>query len=175
LALHFCVLVGAIGAWGALNVGVLRVASCVGPALGARVLRQALFHATLSVLCGVGLMPMQLRFRVPLLPSSGLLLAALICAPASAQNEFRDDGFLSAPSASSAAQRSLVDPEVTIIETDTEVVYEYRVKGQLYMVKVEPIVGPPFFLVDTNGDGILDVQDQRPPDLAVPQWLLFSW
>jgi hypothetical protein len=42
-------------------------------------------------------------------------------------------------------------------------------------VKVEPIVGPPFFLLDTNGDGILDVQEQRPPELAVPQWLLFSW
>ncbi len=68
-----------------------------------------------------------------------------------------------------------IEPEVTIIETENEVIYEYRVKGQLYMVKIDPIAGPPYYLLDTNGDGKLDVQDQRPPALAVPQWEIFSW
>ena len=87
-----------------------------------------------------------------------------------------DDGFLSAPAVPvppSPADR--VEPEVTIIETDEEVIYEYRVKGRVYMVKIEPIAGPPYYLLDTNGDGTLDVQENRVPDLAVPQWLLFSW
>ncbi len=84
--------------------------------------------------------------------------------------------FLSAPSVPvppSAAGR--VEPEVTIIETDEEVIYEYRVRGQVYMVKIQPVAGPPYYLLDTNGDGILDVQENRTPNLALPQWLLFRW
>jgi hypothetical protein len=68
-----------------------------------------------------------------------------------------------------------VQPEVTIVERDDGVVYEYRVKGQLYMAKVVPASGPSYYLLDTDGDGILDVQRSGTPDLAVPQWLLFSW
>ena len=120
-------------------------------------------------------MSMRSRFRVCHLPSALVVSVGLGWGSVSAQEEFGQDGFLSAPDVPSSAQQRLVDPEVTIIETDTEVIYEYRVRGRLYMVKVEPIVGPPFFLLDTNGDGILDVQEQRPPELAVPQWLLFSW
>jgi hypothetical protein len=37
------------------------------------------------------------------------------------------------------------------------------------------MVGPPYYLLDVDGDGTLDVQDRRVPALAVPQWLLFSW
>lgn len=90
-----------------------------------------------------------------------------------------DDGFLSAPEVPSLPGAyegdSVSAPEVTIIETDEEVIYEYRVKGQVYMVKVEPIAGPSYYMLDTNGDGILDVQEQDAPELSVPQWLLFSW
>jgi hypothetical protein len=38
-----------------------------------------------------------------------------------------------------------------------------------------PAVGPSYYLLDTNGDGVLDVQNSNTPDLNVPQWLLFSW
>lgn len=89
------------------------------------------------------------------------------------------DGFLSAPEVPSLPGpyegESVSAPEVTITETDEEVIYEYRVKGEVYMVKVEPIAGPPYYMMDTDGDGVLDVQESRAPDLAVPQWLLFSW
>jgi DNA/RNA endonuclease YhcR with UshA esterase domain len=87
-----------------------------------------------------------------------------------------DDAFLSAPAVPAppgAAER--VEPEVTIIETDEEVIYEYSVKGQVYMVKIEPVAGPPYYLLDTDGDGTLDVQESHEPNLALPQWLLFSW
>jgi hypothetical protein len=87
--------------------------------------------------------------------------------------------FLSAPEVPSIPGRYAGDsasaPEVTITETDEGTVYEYRVKGQVYMVKIQPPLGPPYFLIDTNGDGVLDVEERRAPDLAVPQWLLFSW
>jgi hypothetical protein len=109
-----------------------------------------------------------------------LLLAASIglagATGARAQMADDDGGFLSAPAVPTpprAADR--VEPEVTIIETDEEVIYEYRVKGRVYMVKIQPIVGPPYYLLDTNGDGTLDVQESYEPNIALPQWLLFSW
>ncbi|MBK5930225.1 DUF2782 domain-containing protein [Halochromatium salexigens] len=109
---------------------------------------------------------------------AALLLLTLAFAPVASLAQ--GGGFLSAPEVPSIpgpyAGDSASAPEVTITETDEGTVYEYRVKGQVYMVKVEPSVGPPYFLLDTNGDGTLDVEERRAPsDLAVPQWLLFSW
>lgn len=68
-----------------------------------------------------------------------------------------------------------VEPEVTIIETEKETIYEYRVRGQLYMVRIQPVAGPAYYLLDTTGDGQLDVQRDRIWNNAIPQWLLFSW
>ena len=96
-------------------------------------------------------MPILLRF-LPLLP-------VLACAPSFAP----------------AQTGAVLEPEVTIIQTETETIHEYRVKGQIYMVRVDPVAGPPYYLLDTDGDGVLDVQQARVPDLAVPQWLLFRW
>ncbi|WP_462319917.1 DUF2782 domain-containing protein [Halochromatium sp.] len=111
---------------------------------------------------------------------AALLLLCVVLAPPALRAQDGSGGFLSAPEVPSIPGRYAGDsasaPEVTITETDEGTVYEYRVKGQVYMVKVQPIVGPPYFLLDTNGDGVLDVQERRQtPDLAVPQWLLFSW
>ncbi len=106
-----------------------------------------------------------------------MLLAWGICHCTAAMAQPGDESpFLSGPAVPlppTTAER--VEPEVTIIETDKEVIYEYRVKGQVYMVKIEPISGPPYYLLDTDGDGTLDVQETRAPNLALPQWLLFSW
>ncbi|MBB1075826.1 DUF2782 domain-containing protein [Rhodoferax sp. 4810] len=68
-----------------------------------------------------------------------------------------------------------LEPEVTITETPSETITSYRVKGQVYLVKIQPMAGAPYYLVDTNGDGVLDVQQAETSELAVPQWLLFKW
>ncbi|MBK5939098.1 DUF2782 domain-containing protein [Halochromatium roseum] len=110
---------------------------------------------------------------------AALFLLALALAPAALLAQGDAGSFLSAPEVPSIPGRYAGDsasaPEVTITETEEGTVYEYRVRGQVYMVKIQPIVGPPYFLLDTNGDGVLDVDERRAPDLAVPQWLLFSW
>ena len=81
-----------------------------------------------------------------------------------------------APAIPSATYRGeAVEPEVTIIETEKGIVYEYRVRGRLYMVRVQPQVGPPYFLLDTDGDGQMDVQQDRVWNNSIPQWVLFSW
>lgn len=50
---------------------------------------------------------------------------------------------------------------------------EYRVAGQLRMVKITPVRGPAYYLYDRNGDGALD-RDQA-DDLPQTYWKLFSW
>lgn len=68
-----------------------------------------------------------------------------------------------------------IEPEVTIIETEKETIYEYRVKGTVYMIKVQPATGPAYYFVDTNSDGVLDTYTDDPRTIQVNQWTLFRW
>ena len=69
-----------------------------------------------------------------------------------------------------------LEPEVSIIKRDDSVVHEYRMNGQLYMIKVIPGVGYPYYLFDSNGDGTLDARrDNLDPGLVVPSWMIYRW
>ena len=85
-------------------------------------------------------------------------------------------GFLQAPTVEpSPVTGDPAEPDITITESGDEVVYEYRVRGVLYMVKVQPQLGPPYYLYDLNGDGMIDVDDRSSRNTAIPQWVLFQW
>ena len=64
-------------------------------------------------------------------------------------------------------------PDVRLIEKDDLTISEYRVGGRLYMVKFQPKGAPAYYMVDSNGDGLLDARQTEMA--AVPMWLLFSW
>ena len=69
-----------------------------------------------------------------------------------------------------------LEPEVSIIKRDDSVVHEYRMNGLLYMIKVIPSVGWPYYLFDSNGDGTLDARrDNLDPGLVVPSWMIYRW
>ena len=68
-----------------------------------------------------------------------------------------------------------LEPEITIMESDRGTIYEYRINGNLYMVKVQPVAGPPYYLLDLDGDGEMDVRQDRPWNNDIPQWVLFTW
>lgn len=69
-----------------------------------------------------------------------------------------------------------IEPEVTIIRREKEVVEEYRINGILYKVKITPAVGKPYYLIDLDGDGRLESRRTGIyDDGLVPQWVLFSW
>ena len=69
-----------------------------------------------------------------------------------------------------------IEPDVTIVRGEKQTVMEYRVNGQLRAVKVIPDVGPPYYLVDANGDGTLDSQRQSlGGNFLMNQWVIFSW
>lgn len=67
------------------------------------------------------------------------------------------------------------EPEVTIIETDEGQIQQYSINGHVYMVRIVPTSGKPYYLLDLDGDGTMDVRRDRPQDISVPQWVLFSW
>lgn len=101
---------------------------------------------------------------------------ALVAAGLAARADPLLQEYLSPPSLPPASLGGeAIEPEVTIIERGREVIYEYRIRGRLYMVRIEPVAGPPYYLLDVDGDGVMDVQDDRPWNMAVPQWTLFSW
>jgi hypothetical protein len=69
----------------------------------------------------------------------------------------------------------VLEPEVTIIESDKGTIQQYSVNGHVYMAKIIPVAGPPYYLLDTDGDGELDVRKDHPTEAATQQWILFSW
>ena len=80
------------------------------------------------------------------------------------------------PVITDSATGETLEPEVTIVKSERQTVSEYRVNGRLYMVKIEPDAGPAYYLIDTDGDGVLDAQqDEQQYNNSVPQWVIFSW
>lgn len=71
---------------------------------------------------------------------------------------------------------AVLEPDVTIRRRGEDTVEEYRLNGRLYMVKITPSIGPSYYLIDNDGNGLFDKQmGQVYEDFKVPQWVLFSW
>lgn len=68
-----------------------------------------------------------------------------------------------------------IEPVVTIIRKDDATIEEYRINGNLYMVKVTPVVGPSYYLIDNNGDGQLNARRHELDNVVVPTWVLLRW
>jgi hypothetical protein len=69
----------------------------------------------------------------------------------------------------------VIEPDVKIIKREEGTIYEYRINGQLYMVKVQPVKGPAYYMVDRDGDGEFDSRSTDPTSISVPQWILLRW
>ncbi len=114
---------------------------------------------------------MNLRFRPGGSRMKRMLCAALLaaaCTAAAAEEE--------APPQVVDENGELLEPEVTIREEGGRTIHEYRVNGQLYMVKIVPRHGPAYYLMDLDGDGQFDeVRGDDPGQIVVPQWILFRW
>lgn len=68
-----------------------------------------------------------------------------------------------------------LEPQVVIKRRGKDVIQEYRVNGHLYMVKITPSKGRPYYLIDTDGDGNLETYRNELADPIVPQWPLLRW
>jgi hypothetical protein len=73
------------------------------------------------------------------------------------------------------ADEALDEPQITIIKQTEQTVEEYRSNGKLYMIKVTPKVGAPYYLVDDRGDGKFARQDSLDSGFRVPRWIIKSF
>jgi hypothetical protein len=68
----------------------------------------------------------------------------------------------------------ITKPEITVIERKGEKVEEYRVNGQLYMMKVTPKHGKPYYMHKEDQDSGWTMMGPNEP-LAIPKWTLFRF
>ena len=67
------------------------------------------------------------------------------------------------------------EPQVTIVKRGEETIEEYRVNGEMYMMKVTPSHGVPYYLVKQSVDGGWSRMDGPGERIAIPQWVLFNF
>jgi hypothetical protein len=62
--------------------------------------------------------------------------------------------------------------ESTRTESNGDVISEYRVQGQLRMVRVQPARGPVYYMIDSNGDGRLD---ENKGEVSPVYYRIYGW
>jgi hypothetical protein len=74
-------------------------------------------------------------------------------------------------------QDEQIEPTVTIREEEERLIEEYRIDGQIYMVKVTPRGGVPYYYIDTDGDGKLelDVDKSAMNPVQPVYWKVKEW
>lgn len=65
-----------------------------------------------------------------------------------------------------------LEPQVTIKRRDGEKVEEFRSGGKLFLVKVTPDHGVPYYLVDEKGDGAFIRRESLDAGLKPPMWVI---
>lgn len=69
-----------------------------------------------------------------------------------------------------------MEPDITIIRKGKQTIQEYRRAGKLYMIKVIPDIGPPYYFIDKNNDGVMDVRrDDANRESNINMWKILEW
>ncbi len=68
-----------------------------------------------------------------------------------------------------------MEPQVTIKKGDEETIEEYRVNGQLYMIKVIPRIGKPYFLLNKRSPVGEVHRGDMESGVSVPMWQLYRF
>ncbi len=63
-----------------------------------------------------------------------------------------------------------LEPQITIRKRESDTVEEYRVDGRLYMIKVTPSHGVPYYLIDDTGSGNLVRREAHDTGIRPPMW-----
>jgi hypothetical protein len=77
-------------------------------------------------------------------------------------------------STAAPATESGLEPEVTITTRGEVTHEEYRLNGKLYMIKVVPKQGKPYYLIDREGSGQFQRSDME-TRLSIPNWVIKRW
>lgn len=107
---------------------------------------------------------------------TALLALILLAVPAAAQNRPADlQPLPEPPPPPEMSNDPSLEPQVTITKRGEDKVEEYRVNGKLYMIKVTPPHGTPYYLIDRRGDGTWSRQESLDTGLRVPMWVIHSF
>lgn len=66
------------------------------------------------------------------------------------------------------------EPEITVVKKNGETIEEYRINGQLYMMKVTPAHGVPYYMHKEDQEGGWVMDGPNPP-LIIPKWTIFRF
>jgi hypothetical protein len=99
-------------------------------------------------------------------------LLLLSCLSAAA---YADDSKLAPPPPPLDQSEDPDQPQVTIKKETEQTVEEYRSHGKLYMIKVTPKHGKPYYLIDDRGDGKFARQESLDSGLRVPSWVIYKF
>ena len=111
-----------------------------------------------------------MRYFQPLIVFLALLVAMPVVAQTSAEPTASDSD--DRPPALAPLDDNF-EPEVSIRQQDGDTIEEYRVNGRLYKIRVIPLRGEPYILIDRRGDGAF-VRHDGPgsPGLSLPMWVI---
>jgi hypothetical protein len=68
-----------------------------------------------------------------------------------------------------------IQPQVVIRREEGRTVEEYSIGGAVYMIRIVPAVGPPYYLIDTTGDGNFDSRHEHMEPVRPAHWKIIDW
>ena len=83
-------------------------------------------------------------------------------------------GLISGLFCASAMAADPVGETVTIRNDGDNTYYEFRVNGEIVEIKVQPKVGPEYYLTPTQSEAE-EFERTDAPNMRVPKWVLFRW
>ncbi len=106
-----------------------------------------------------------------------LTAAAFVALPVSAQRPPNLEPIPEAPLPAVPVNPNdpTLEPQVTIRQQGDDTIEEFRTNGRVYMMRVVPKNGPPFYLMDGPGDGQISRPVDFGPEIRAPMWSVFSW
>ena len=81
---------------------------------------------------------------------------------------------ISAVVSASAMAADPAGETVTIRNDGDNTYYEFRVNGEIVEIKVQPKVGPAYYLTPTQSEAE-EFERTDAPNMRVPKWVLFRW
>jgi hypothetical protein len=103
------------------------------------------------------------------------LFLSTLCASVYAADQPKPPDLQALPPPTLDANEAVDEPQVTITKQTGQTVEEFRVAGKLYMIKITPKVGKPYYLVDDRGDGKFARQESTDSGIRPPRWVIHNF
>lgn len=115
-----------------------------------------------------------------MLPIGIALLLAAVAAAAQEDSAKEDPAAppeMAEPAIPPKVQDEQIEPSVNIREEENRRVEEYSLNGRVYMVKIIPAKGKPYYYLDEDGDGMLELQpgDEAMNPVRPAYWKIKEW